>query len=159
MMNKEEIHLSKQDVIDAQQAWGDGIVEISRLYAEGGDYKARAKQHIETLYAYGETDVMFKPTLAEFDQFRQTHNEALSYFIGCEGTEDTGFAIKGWTKVRWENIAIYTDIDSAMAMGNYFFTGPNGKETKVEYSFGYIIGNCGKAKINLHHSSLPFHHE
>ena len=43
-----------------------------------------------------------------------------------------------------------------MAMGNYYFTGPDGKETKVEYTFGYIIGKDGKLKINLHHSSLPF---
>lgn len=143
-------------VISAQQAWGEGIVAIARTHSEGGDYEARATQHINTLYAYGMTDVMFKPTLAAQDQFRENFDEALSYFIGTEGTEDSGFAIKGWTDVRWENNAIYTDDDSAMAMGNYYFTGPDGTETKVEYTFGYVLDANGDLKINLHHSSLPY---
>ena len=76
--------------------------------------------------------------------------------MGTEGTEDSGFAIKGWTNVRWENNGIFTSEDSAMAMGNYYFTGPDGKETKVEYTFGYVLDDAGELKINLHHSSLPY---
>ncbi|MEM8687468.1 MAG: phosphoribosyl-AMP cyclohydrolase [Pseudomonadota bacterium] len=148
--------ISKQDVIDAQKAWGEGIVAIASAHKAGGDFKARATEHINTLYAYGKTDVMFKPTLAAKDQFRENFNEALSYFIGTEGTEDAGFAIKGWTKVRWENNGIFTDAKSAMSMGNYYFTGPDGKETKVEYTFGYVKDADGKLIINLHHSSLPY---
>ena len=148
--------ISDQDVIDAQIAWGEGIVAIASTHTEGGDFKARATDHIETLYAYGDADVMFKPTLARLDQFRETFDEALSYFIGTEGSEDSGFAIKGWTNVRWENNGIYTADESAMAMGNYFFTGPDGSETMVEYTFGYILDDEGDLKINLHHSSLPY---
>ena len=147
--------ISEQTVIDAQNAWGEGIVAISRVHTDGGDYTARATQHINDLYAYGETDVMFKPTLAAEDQFRETFDEALSYFIGREGSEDSGFAISGWTNVRWENNGIYTNDTSAMAMGNYYFTDPDGNETKVEYSFGYVLID-GSLKINLHHSSLPY---
>ena len=36
----------------------------------------------------------------------ETFEEALSYFIGTEGSEDKGFAIKGWTNVRWESNGI-----------------------------------------------------
>ncbi|MEM6649872.1 MAG: phosphoribosyl-AMP cyclohydrolase [Pseudomonadota bacterium] len=148
--------ISQQDVVDAQTTWGNGIVAISQVHSEGGDYEARATQHINNLYAYGETDVMFKPTLAAEDQFRETFDEALSYFIGREGTEDGGFAISGWTNVRWESNGIYTDDNSAMAMGNYYFTGPDGNETKVEYTFGYVLDDAGDLKINLHHSSVPY---
>jgi hypothetical protein len=148
--------VSKKDVVAAQKEWGEGIVAISSVHSAKGDYEARAKEHIETLYAYGDTAVMFKPTLAADDQFRETFDEALSYFIGAEGTEDSGFAIKGWTNVRWESNGIYTDDDSAMAMGNYYFTGPDGNETKVEYTFGYVLDDDGDLKINLHHSSLPY---
>ena len=148
--------IGKDQVLAAQKAWGKGIVDISRVHTEGGDYKARAVKHIETLYGYGEGAVMFKPTLAAEDQFRETFDEALSYFIGMDGSEDSGFAIKGWTNVRWDDTQIYTDADSAMAMGNYFFTGPDGNETKVEYSFGYVLDDAGDLKINLHHSSLPY---
>ncbi|MEL6523257.1 MAG: phosphoribosyl-AMP cyclohydrolase [Pseudomonadota bacterium] len=148
--------ISEQAVIDAQKAWGEGIVEIAAAHSAGEDYKARAKAHIEGLYAYGKADVMFKPTLAAEDQFRETFDEAMSYFVGTEGTEDSGFAIKGWTNVRWENNGIFTNGSSAMAMGNYYFTGPDGTETAVEYSFGYILDDAGELKINLHHSSLPY---
>lgn len=148
--------ISEQDVIDAQTAWGDGIVAIASVHTDGGDYASRAKEHIETLYAYGESPVMFKPTLAAEDQFRESFDEALSYFIGTTGSEDSGFAIKGWTKVRFESNGIFTTDDAATAMGNYFFTGPDGSETKVEYSFGYIKDEDGNLKINLHHSSLPY---
>ncbi|MEM6539218.1 MAG: phosphoribosyl-AMP cyclohydrolase [Pseudomonadota bacterium] len=148
--------ISEQAIIDAQTAWGNGIVAISTVHSDGGDFAARATDHINTLYAYGDTDVMFKPTLAAEDQFRETFEEALSDFIGTEGSEDSGFAIKGWTNVRWESNGIYVDDDSAMAMGNYFFTGPDGAETKVEYTFGYVMDDAGNVKINLHHSSLPY---
>ena len=147
--------ISEQAVIDAQKIWGEGIVAIAKVHDDGGDYAARATQHIDDLYAYGETNVMFKPTLAAENQFRETFDEALSYFIGQDGTEDKGFAISGWTNVRWENNGIYTDDNSATAMGNYYFTGPDGNETKVEYSFGYVLVD-GDLKINLHHSSLPY---
>jgi len=148
--------ITEADVIAAQTEWGEGIVAISSVHAAEGDFEARATEHINTLYAYGDSAVMFKPTLAADDQFRETFDEALSYFIGQEGTEDGGFAISGWTNVRWENNGIYTDDDSAMAMGNYYFTGPDGSETKVEYTFGYMLDDEGALKINLHHSSLPY---
>lgn len=148
--------ISEQAVVEAQKAWGKGIVDIAASHTKGDDFEARAKEHIEQLYAYGDTAVMFKPTLAAEDQFRENFDEALSYFIGTKGTEDSGFAIKGWTNVRWENNGIYTAEDTAMAMGNYFFTGPDGKEVKVEYTFGYVKDPAGNLKINLHHSSLPY---
>ena len=148
--------ITQAEVREAQRAWGEGIVDISRVYAEGGDYKGRASDHINSMYAYGDTIVLFKPTLASDDQFRGDFDSALSYFIGREGTEDTGFAIKGWTNVRFENEGKYIGTDLAMAMGNYFFTDPNGDETKVEYSFGYVRGSNGKLKIMLQHSSVPF---
>lgn len=150
------IGVTEAEVLSAQEAWGDGIVAISAVHSAGGDFEARAREHIDTLYAYGESPVMFKPTLAADDQFRETFDEALSYFIGREGTEDGGFAISGWTNVRWDDVQIYTDTDSAVSMGNYFFTGPDGDETKVEFTFGYIADDNGDLKINVHHSSLPY---
>ena len=149
--------ISKQEVLDAQKAWADGIVAISNVYVEKGDYKARAAQHIKDLYAYDQGEVLFKPTLASDDQFRETYDQALSYFVGGDISEDNGFAIKPWSKVRFGKQQIITDSDSAVAMGNYFFT-PVGstEETKVEYTFGYMKDEDGKVRINVHHSSLPF---
>ena len=70
--------------------------------------------------------------------------------------EDSGFAIKGWTAVRFENDDIILSGNTASAMGNYFFTDPQGELVKVEYSFGYVLNEKGEARIVLHHSSVPY---
>ena len=145
------------DVENAQQAWGEGIVAISKAHSTGSDYIKRARIHIESLYGYGMGHVLFKPTFAVKEQFRSTFEGALSYFVGGNSTysEDNGFAIKGWTGVRFENKDIIINGTSVMTMGNYFFMTSEGNEIKVEYSFGYIVDNEGKLRIQLHHSSMP----
>merc|ERR1712007_288545 len=97
-------------------------------------------------------------TLAAAEQFRPTFDGALSYFVGNgHVSEDSGFAIKGWTAVRFENADdIILAGPTAMAMGNYFFTKPDGDIVKVEYSFGYFLDKKGDVRINLHHSSMPY---
>ena len=101
--------------------------------------------------------MLFKPTLAAVEQFRPTFEQALSYFVASNNAcpEDKGFAIKGWTKVRFENTDIILEESMALAMGNYFFTAPDGDEIKVEYTFGYVLDDTGALRINLHHSSMP----
>jgi hypothetical protein len=148
--------ITEADVAAAQQAWGEGIVAIGAAYTAEGDYTQAARDHIERFYAYGSHPVLFKPTLAAEDQFRGSFDEALSYFVGGSIEEDNGFAIAPYTNVRWENEATFIDSDSAMAMGNYFFTRTDGTEVKVEYSFGYVRGEDGELDIVLHHSSLPY---
>ena len=150
--------ITLQEVEQAQAIWGQGVIEIGAVFLDGGDYSARAKDHVDALYAYGIGPVVFKPTLAAAAQFRNDTVGALSYFVGGnpDYSEDHGFAIKPWTKVRFENCGVLLQGDIALAMGNYFFTDRNGEVTKVEYSFGYIRGNSGELRINLHHSSLPY---
>lgn len=150
--------ITKAQVLDAQKAWGDGIVKIASAHTNGGDFTKVAHDHVKSLYAYGLTPVLFKPTLAAAIQFRSSFDAALSYFVASNNAcpEDKGFAIKGWTAVRFENVDILTAGNTATAMGNYFFTTPEGDEVKVEYSFGYILDAEGAVRINLHHSSMPY---
>ena len=144
-------------VKDAQRAWGKGIVAIATAHTNGGDYVGLATDHVNTLYAYQMGPVLFKPTLAAVDQFRPTFETALSYFVASNNAcpEDKGFAIQGWTDVRFENSDVIIDGNTALAMGNYFFTSPEGAEVKVEYTFGYIEDGNGDLRIQLHHSSMP----
>lgn len=149
--------ITVDDVEDAQRAWGDGIVAIASAHSIGEDYEKIAIEHVETLYAYQFSEVLFKPTLASVQQFRGDFASALSYFVASNNAcpEDTGFAIKGWTAVRFENTGIILAGSGATSMGNYFFTNSEGEETKVEYTFGYILDEENKLRINLHHSSIP----
>ena len=154
--------INSQDVADAQRAWGDGIVEIGRIYTAKGDYKAEAVKVLGELYGWGsDLDVLFKPTKAANPAIRLDYDEALSYFVGAESAdkpvaEDKGFAIAPWTAVRFDNKKTLFLSDSATAMGEYYFTGTDGSETKVEYTFQYRRAADGSLKIVVHHSSVPF---
>merc|ERR1712039_606525 len=72
--------------------------------------------------------------------FRLDPVAALSYFVSGNTAfpEDKGFALKPWTGVRFENNGVLLEGSTALAQGNYFFTDTDGKETKVEYTFGYF---------------------
>ena len=150
--------LLDHEIKSAQRAWGDGIVAIGKAWQEGADYRARALELISELYSYHLGTVLFCPTMAANPQFRTTVEGALSYFVGgnAEFSEDQGFALRPWAAVRFENVAVISQVDSALSMGNYFFRDAAGEEAKVEYSFGYIRGPGGQILIRLHHSSLPY---
>lgn len=150
--------ITEAEVLAAQEAWGDGIVAIGKAFTDQGDYAAAAQTHLDTLYGYDAGPVLFKPTKAAEDQFRETEEQALSYFVKGIVPEDHGFAINPWTDVRFDNHQILLDGPVAMAMGNYYFTDPKGSETKVEYSFAYMKADDGRLLITLHHSSLPYAH-
>ena len=110
--------ITLQDVENAQEKWGQGIVDISTEYAKGGDFEKRAELHINSLYDYKDGSVLFKPTFASEVQFRSTFESALSYFVGENGVcpEDSGFAIKGWTNVRFQNDNVIIHDSTAFAL-------------------------------------------
>ena len=73
--------ITLEDVIEAKKNWGEGIVAIANAHNIGHDYVEVAQNHVESLYAYGLTKVLFKPTLASVEQFRPNFDSALSYFV------------------------------------------------------------------------------
>jgi hypothetical protein len=151
--------ITEQEVVAAQEAWGDGIVEIGRVHQEGGDYAQAAADHINRFYGYDLSLVLFKPTLAAEEQFRISFDGALSYFVGGNSfyAEDAGFALRPWTAVRWQNSGIVNNsCNMAVAMGNYIFTATDGTDTKVEYTLGYVRDDNGDLRIVVHHSALPY---
>lgn len=151
--------ITEAEVIQAQNEWGEGIVRIGNAYTKGEDYRKVAEEHIQNLYGYDLSSVLFKPTLASVEQFRGTFDGALSYFVGGNDTypEDKGFAIAPYTKVRWENSGIINNsCNMAVAMGNYYFTTTKGDEVKVEYTLGYVKDINDKLRIVVHKSALPY---
>ena len=150
--------ITKEQVLDAQNKWGSGVVKIGSLKDNRSECEAYANEFLDARYAFEAGSVLFKPTKCAIQQFRPTKAEALSYFIAGDDRacdEDKGFAIQPWTKVRFENAGFILEENRAIAMGNYFFTDLNGDEAKVEYTFGYKVMD-GVLKIDLHHSSFPF---
>ena len=149
--------ITEEEVISAQKDWSDGLIKISNNHKNNLDYISQAINHIDRLYDYSVGEVLFKPTLARDIQFRKTKEGALSYFVANNDDfpEDNGFALKGWTDVRWGNSGIQIFDNIAIAMGNYFFTNNDGT-IMVEFSFVYRKDDQGNLKIILHGSHLPF---
>lgn len=136
--------ITKDLIVSAQEEWGNGVVLLGKSQISATDF-------VKKMYAQ---EVVMKPTMAKEQAFRTNHNDIISYFVSGHIKEDTGFALKPWTSVRFENEKILLWQNQAFAVGHYFFTDVDGNDVKVEYSFGYIL-NEGMLKINLHHSSLP----
>ena len=150
--------ITKEQVLEAQEKWGNGVVKIGSLKENRFECEAYASAFLDARYAFEGGSVLFKPTKCEVQQFRATKPQALSYFIAGDDRvcdEDKGFAIQPWTKVRFENTGFILEEKRAISMGNYFFTDLDGNEAKVEYTFGYKLVE-GELKIDLHHSSFPF---
>ncbi|MCE9565287.1 MAG: hypothetical protein K8U57_24910 [Planctomycetes bacterium] len=155
--------MTEAEVNAAQQAWCDGLVKIGKVHKDGGDAKATAAQIIDDLYDYKDGKVFFKPTLAfGKNTFRSTKEGALSYFVGGnkDFPEDTGFALKGWKKVTYDNNAAENGVqihgDVAITMGHVFLTDAKGNEVMVEKTFVFRRCKDGKLRLCVHKSALPF---
>ncbi len=153
--------VTEAEVTAAQRAWCDALVNISRTGDTQGATaaKALAEQVIDAAYGYQMGAVLFKPTLTVAPQtFRTTRAGALAYFVGGDQAfpKDTGFALKGWTKCDFTNIAIFIAGDTATTMGNVSITGKDGKITTVDKTWKFVKDDAGKLRIVVHHSSLPF---
>ena len=151
MITKDQIH-------KAQKKWGDGIVKIGSLMNDEQACIKFTNSFLNSIYDFKNSDVLFKPTKANKEQFRPKIEMALSYFLGGKNSfcsEDEGFALKPWVEVKFENFGFIIEENRALVMGNYFFTDTTGSTLKVEYTFGYKLSN-NKLVIDLHHSSLPF---
>ena len=150
--------ISLKEVENIQKDWGSNLIKLGSLKGSFEACENEASQMIKRLYGYDNGIVLFKPTKAKESQFRLSFEGAKSYFIGGNDNfmEDSGFALQPWINVRFENASVILNEKTASAMGNYFFTEPNGNIVKVEYSFGYFLDSNGNLKINLHHSSLLY---
>lgn len=153
--------ISEAEVLAGQQAWCKALVDISATHQRDGQAaaKALAEKVIDAAYGYQMGTVLFKPTLTVAPQtFRTTREGALAYFVGGNTAfpKDTGFALKGWSKCEVANSAVFIAGDSATTMGNVNFTGPDGKITSVDKTWGFVKDDQGALRIVLHHSSLPF---
>jgi hypothetical protein len=158
--------ITPREVDEAQQAWCDGLLKISRLYREGGDYRGEAESFIDEVYDFAEGQVFFRPTLAMAPQnLRTTREGAISYFIGEDDDfpDDEGFAKKPWISARYDNAiedsnAIQIHRNIALTMGNVYLrqdeVSLGGKEVVVDKVFAFRKDQKGKLRLCVHKSAL-----
>lgn len=153
--------ISLQEVQQAQENWGKGLIQIATEYEKNGFRKAKqtAEAILDSAYGYNLGAVLFKPTLASGEQtFRTTRDGALAYFVGGNKAfpQDSGFALKSWKTFDYRNAGVYLNGDMAITMGHVILTDKTGKVTKVDKTWGFKKDTNGKLRIVLHHSSLPY---
>ena len=140
------------------EKWANIVLQIGNAHREKKNLDKLVSELLHDVYSFNQGDVLFKPTLAKHEQFRSKKEEFVSYFLGQNNVckEDTGFAIKNWKSIKFENYKVVENNDNLLAMGNYFFENDKNEFLKVEYTFGFIRINNNELRINLHHSSLPY---
>ncbi|MBL8181556.1 MAG: phosphoribosyl-AMP cyclohydrolase [Blastocatellia bacterium] len=152
-------NITEEMVINAQKAWSESLLKISKTHMDGGDYKKVANEALDKGYNYENGIVLFKPTLTTGDQtFRLDKEGALAYFVGGNPKypNDTGFALKGWVRYVTKNSGIILNGSTAISMGNIYLYDKAGNETVVDKTWGFKMNELGQLKIVLHHSSLPY---
>ena len=148
--------ITKEDIIKAQKEWSEGIIKMGQISNNRALLESFVSDFLDDVYNFQEK-VLFKPTKAKIEQFRNNKESAVSYFIAGDNKkykEDNGFALSNWSKITFENSDIIINKNQGLAMGNYTFEN-NESKIKVEYSFGYIKIK-ESIKISLHHSSIPY---
>ena len=145
--------ISPVEVEGFLNSWKNGIVAIGIAYQEGNDYREKARAFIATHYAFDIGHVLFKPTFANDVLFRNNFEDALSYFISGEISEDSGFAIKPWEEIKASEVNFILEDDLCAVMGVLDLKPLNSKnKTKVAFTF-ILVKDNGNLKIKVHHSS------
>lgn len=134
-------------------SWRDGVIEIGKVYLYDGEYRLAANKFIEKHYAFNEEDILFKPTFTKETIFRNNKKDALSYFIGGDISEDSGFAIKPWESIDLNELNTLIEEDLIAAMGTLEFKPYEIEETTL-VAFTFIFRKINETlKIKVHHSS------
>ena len=98
------MRISENDLADARQSWGDGLIKISQIFESSGidEAKSFASSLTDNLYGFDLGPILFKPTLSGGPKtFRKDKEGTLSYFVGQNPKypKDTGFGLKYWRDI------------------------------------------------------------
>lgn len=145
--------MSSDQIKNFLNSWKDGVIEIGRVYLEGGDYEKCAEKFLSSHYAFDQEEVLFKPTFTREVIFRNSKDSALSYFIKGDVAEDNGFALKPWEDIKLEELNTIEENNLMVAMGILSFKPVDIDEiTMVAFTFLLVIVD-ESLKIKVHHSS------
>ena len=145
---------TKQELFEFIKSWIDGLSMIRTAYKKNENYKNMALEFINKHYLFNEESVLFKPTLTNKTIFRNSIDDALSYFIGGKYSEDVGFALKAFESVTINetNTIIENDLIAIMGILDFKLLSP-AEHMRVAFTFILKTTESG-LKIKIHHSSL-----
>ena len=146
--------ITDKNITEFISSWRDGIILIQKAYIANNDYKERARHFVDNHYLFNEELVLFKPTLTNDVVFRNTTDDALSYFIGGKYPEDKGFALKDFKDIEVDEINTIIEKELIAVMGVFILKLKNTNDP-IRIAFTFILKSTNKGlKIKIHHSSL-----
>ena len=141
------------EVEDFLNSWKEKILDIGIAFQEGHDYRGKARAFIEAHYDFSSGNVLFKPTFTSDVIFRNNFEDALSYFISGDISEDSGFAIKPWQDIKVSEVNFLAEDNFCAVMGVLNLKSLNSEnQTKIAFTF-VLVKNNNRIKIKIHHSS------
>ena len=145
--------MDRNDVKSFLESWTEGIIAIGSSYSKGHDFREEAISFLKKHYAFAHDEVLFKPTFTNEILFRNDFDSALSYFIGGDISEDSGFAIRPWKKIELIESNFIIDNSTNAVMGALaLLPFDDEKITKIAFTFILAIYD-NHIKIRVHHSS------
>ena len=146
--------ITDKNIIEFVSSWTNGIMLIQKAYMSDNDYKKLARDFIDNHYLFNEELVLFKPTLTNEIVFRNTTDDALSYFIGGKYPEDKGFALKNFEDIEINNLNTLVEKELIAVMG-VFILKQKDTNDPLRIAFTFILKSTNSGlKIKIHHSSL-----
>jgi hypothetical protein len=134
-------------------SWKNGVIEIGKVFIDGGDYKKCADNFLSVHYAFDIEEVLFKPTFTKEVIFRHNKDDALSYFVKGDIEEDNGFALKPWESIDLVEVNSVAEGSLTIAMGTFKFK-PASQDVTTLVAFTFLlIKDNDSLKIKVHHSS------
>jgi len=141
------------EVEEFLNSWKNGVIDIGIAYQEGNDYREKARAFLETHYAFDIGEVLFKPTFTNDVVFRNNHEDALSYFVSGDISEDSGFAIKPWEDIQASEVSFILEDNLCAVMGVLNLKPLNSaKKTRIAFTF-ILVKDNDTFRIKVHHSS------
>ena len=146
--------ITNKNITEFITSWRDGIILVQKAYIANKDYKERARHFVDNHYLFNEELVLFKPTLTNDEVFRNTTDDALSYFIGGKYPEDKGFALKNFEDIEINEVNTIIEKELIAVMG-VFILKLKDTTRPLRIAFTFILKSTNSGlKIKIHHSSL-----
>jgi hypothetical protein len=145
--------MNESKIKEFLSSWTKGVIEIGQAYSNKENYEKEALKFLSKHYAFKTQQILFKPTFTKEKIFRNSLEEALSYFIKGEFTEDNGFALKPWEEINLKELNILNEENLSSAMGTLSFKPVSSSDTiLVAFTFVFCLEE-EEIKIKIHHSS------
>jgi hypothetical protein len=146
--------ITNKNITEFITSWRDGIILVQKAYIANKDYKERARHFVDNHYLFNEELVLFKPTLTNDVVFRNTPDDAVSYFIGGKYPEDKGFALNDFEDIEIDEINTIIEKELIAVMGVFILKLKNTNDP-LRIAFTFILKSTNSGlKIKIHHSSL-----